>query len=289
LDTQLLVTSLSLFILSVDFTHHGSRLETTLLLPRYFSCAALTFIVFRYTMVRPDKTKLALEMPPFWRGLAFVLVGELVAAQVCWLSEFPRLVRIGSELALSEVLFSRGRPLRPSIKAFLPCGLAVFIAAFFTAVSRKGGATDMAVTLLTPQTSSDSLVFTTFLAGLGIGFITGNFSLAFFSLFPTLLRGHDSNMMKAALLDGILAGNLLSPFSLFNLLPAAQFDLGLGKLIKFRLNQMLIPLLIGGSIYAVSSLNSIAILQPVTFVFLCLVAFAFQMKESRWHLARFFQ
>jgi hypothetical protein len=132
-----------------------------------------------------------------------------------------------------------------------------------------------------------ALVIFTFIAGLVLGFLTGNFSVTFFALFPVLLKPHGNELVKAALLDGILAGTLFSPFSLFNLLPAAQFGTSLQELTTFRFQQLAYPLGIAGAIYAISTINSVAILRPVTFVFLCLVALAFQLKKSKWKLGRF--
>ena len=50
---------------------------------------------------------------------------------------------------------------------------------------------------------------------------------------------------------------------------------------------MAYPMIIGATIYAVSAINSVAILQPVTFIFMCLLAVTFQLRKSEWHLGKF--
>ena len=94
-------------------------------------------------------------------------------------------------------------------------------------------------------------------------------------------------LVRAALLDGILAGILLSPFSLVNLIPAAQFRIGMGALIAERFRQLAFPLEIGVTIYAIGAINSVGILRPATFVFLCLVAVAYQLRKGAWRFGNY--
>ena len=108
-----------------------------------------------------------------------------------------------------------------------------------------------------------------------------------FAMYGFFIRSFDQPLVKAALIDGILAGSMLSPFSLFNLFPAAQFGLDLQDLVRFRIKQLAIPLTISTIIYAVCAINSVAILQPVTFIVLCLLALATRLKRNAWVWRRF--
>ena len=105
-------------------------------------------------------------------------------------------------------------------------------------------------------------MFFTFGAGIAIGFVTGSVSTTFFALSPVLTKFYSVAVVRAALVDGILAGVVLSPLSLYNLLPMVHYRMRLHHLIGLRFRQVAVPLCLGGIIYLVSAINTVAILRP---------------------------
>lgn len=287
LDSQLLIFTLSLYLLSVDIKNYRDLLDKSLLLPRYFSFAALLFFSIQYWS-RPVRRQVVMwQIPRFWIGLGSVLFVELLSWRVTWLRELSSLVRICGALAVSELVRYRHVAWGAAARLFFPWAAALSLATFLSTHSQEAGAKDLVMVLLEPRMHPSVMALFTFLAGMGLGFVTGNFSASFFALFTSFLQAQENPLLRAALLDGILAGSFLSPFSIHNLLPCVQFELRLRELIAFRFKQLALPLLLGATIFAVSAINSVAILQPVTFVFLCLLIAALQLKKSSWHLGRF--
>lgn len=286
-DAQLLIVCLSLYLLSVDIKNVKDILEKSLFLPRYFSFAVILFLGLAYSATRSRKPIVTWQMPHFWRAFVLVILVELLALRLHWLKDQPTSLRLGIALVISELAWPVGiRPLA-SLRSYFPWLGILLLTAFLSTAGHESGAKDLLMVLLEPRMHPSVIVLFTFLAGLGLGFLTGNFSAAFFALFMTMARQQEEPLLRAALLDGILAGNLLSPFSLYNLLPMAQFGLDLRELITMRFKQLFYPTLIGATIYAVSAINSVAILQPVSFIFLCLLIITFQLRKSSWHLSGF--
>lgn len=280
LDAQLFAGALSLYLLSVDLTKPLEFLEGSLLLPRYFSFSAILFLLLTHFTRRPRRRIVISRVPRVWLAFVSVAIFELVALRVHTFHEWPTLTRVGLALLLSELAWPKVE-LKEAMRLFSRWGGVLFLGSFVAVASQRSGVTDLALALAAPKVHPTMYVFFTFLSGLVLGFLTGNFSTSYFTLLLAL-KAHDLPQARAALLDGILAGVLLSPFSLFNLLPSAQFGIHVHKLVAFRWRQLAFPFLIGGVIFAVGAINSVAILQPVTFVFLCLVVVAFQLKKRTW-------
>ncbi len=286
-DSQFLIFALSLYLLSVDIKSYRDLLEKGIFLPRYFSFAALLFFGLTYWSTPIRRQVILWQIPRFAWGFASVILIELLSWRVPGLRDQSFLVRAGGALALSEVIRYKHVAWGAAVRVFTPWAFVLTLATFIPTHSQESGVKDLVLVLLEPKMHPSVMAFFTFLAGMGLGFVTGNFSASFFALFTSFLQAQETPLLRAALLDGILAGNFLSPFSIFNLLPCVQFELKLRQLIAFRFRQLAIPLLIGAAIFAVSAINSVAILQPVTFVFLCLLIATLQLKKSAWTLGKF--
>ena len=282
LDGQMLVITLSLYLLSMDFENIVGFVEESLLLPRYFSFAIIVFISFKYLTKEKQPVTAAWRQTRFWRGLIFCVAVELLSFQFTALRTIPTIVRLGISLVISELVYPWNLSFRGVLRNYGPWALALFAGSFIFLMSVESGITDLVFVLWEPRAHPNAVALFTFVTGIFLGFLTGNFSTTFFTVYSVLMIRFDIPLVKAALIDGILAGSLLSPFSLFNLLPSAQFSISLQEMIRFRVKQMFIPLGIAILIYAVCAINSVAILQPVTFVFLCLVGLAFELKKGSW-------
>lgn len=284
LDAQFFVLCLSLYLLSVDIKYLKDIFDKSLFLPRYFSFATLLFFGISYWPTRSRRQVILWQLPRFWASIGAVAAVELVALRVPAIKELPTLVRVGTALCLSELAWPVRISFLAAAREFLPWAGTLLVTTFITVMSQESGVKDLVMVLLEPRMHPSVIVLFTFLSGLGLGFVTGSFSMSFFALFTTMIRAQEEPLLRAALLDGILAGSLLSPFSLYNLMCVALFDLKLQQLLGYRFRQLAFPLVIGGAIFAVSSINSVAILQPVTFIFMCLLVLSVQLRKSSWHL-----
>jgi hypothetical protein len=140
----------------------------------------------------------------------------------------------------------------------------------------------MVLGLIDPRMHPTAMVFFTYLGSMLLALATGSFTASYFPLMIFLSNHQGEPLVHAALLEGILAGLFLSPFSLFNLLPSVQLRLSMKELLALRIQQLGFPLLISTVIYAISAMSSIAILRPVTFIFLCLLGLFIQLKKQQW-------
>jgi hypothetical protein len=288
LHIQLLVACLSLYVLNIDINNPlaaKASLWASMTLPRYFTYTALIFLVLVLNQTRVKAPQILWHLPHFWKSLVAVIAVEAASFYLHFLAGYPHLVRVGVGLLLGE-LFSRHKiPVRALYQQFLPGAALLFLASFVSAMSIDIGVIDLAVALWDPKSHPTGYVLFTFFAGIGIGFLTGSFSATFLALFTLMLTAYDIPLVRAALLDGVLAGSLISPFSLYNLVPALQFGIAPHKILRYRMQQLALPIGIGTIIYTVSAVNSVAILRPVTFIFLCLVAFAVYLRKGNWHLS----
>jgi hypothetical protein len=282
LDAQFFIVCGSLYLLAVDWGNPRSLIVDSLLLPRYFSFAGALFLSLGYWSGTPKKRAIAWHQLRLWRAVGFVAAVQLLTLRLPWLRDISTVTRVGIALILSELVSPKSIAWRSALKGFLPWAGMLLVATFITLQSVQSGVSDLILVLWEPGAHPTAVALFTFLSGVVLGFVTGNFAITFFALYGVLVRSFDQPLVKAALIDGILAGSLLSPFSLFNLFPAAQFGLDLQELVRFRFRQLAVPLTIATIIYAVCAINSVAILQPVTFVFLCLVALAARLKKNAW-------
>ncbi len=282
MDAQFFIVCGSLYLLAIDWRNPHALLVDSLLLPRYFTFSAALFLSLGHWSVTPKKRAIAWHQLRFWRAVGFVVACELLALRFPLLKEISTVTRVGVALILSELVAPRSIVWKSALRSFMPWAGMLLVATFITLQSVEAGVSDLVLVLWQPTAHPTAVALFTFISGVFLGFLTGNFAITFFALYGVLIRSFDQPLVKAALIDGILAGSLLSPFSLFNLFLAAQFGLDLQDLVRFRIRQLAIPLAISTVIYAVCAINSVAILQPVTFVFLCLVALAIRLQKNAW-------
>lgn len=283
LDAQFFIICGSLYLLAVDLENPRALVTESLLLPRYFSFAAVLFLSLTYWgNGAPKRKPVAWHQVRFWRGLVFVALGELLSLRFAPVRDLSTVTRMGIALCLSELVWPVKIHWMAALRSFLPWAGMLCVATFITLFGVQAGISHLILVIWEPTAHPTAVALFTFLSGVCLGFLTGNFATTFFTLYSVLIQSFDLPLVKAALIDGILAGSLLSPFSLFNLFPASQFGLNLQELIRFRFTQLAVPLGIALVIYAVCAINSVAILQPVTFVFLCLVALTLRLKKSAW-------
>jgi len=278
-EIQVLLGCLSLYLFAQDLRNFPSTILISLLSPRYFSSAVILFVLFRLSQLGATPQVTVWRLPHFWRTAGLVLLGEILFRY--FHVEGAVLTRIGLLLVASELAWPWGIRFTRVMRTFLPSAATVIFCASLPVFNRESGITELAFALWDPSTHPNALALFAFLSGIGFGFLMGNFSSAFFSV-AFLLKTSEPAIFQAALLDGILAGNLLSPFSFFNLLPAVNFRISMRELISFRFSQLAVPILIGAAIYALGIMDAVRILQPVSFVFLSLVAFALQLKKRSW-------
>ncbi|MBY0369125.1 hypothetical protein K2X33_00465 [bacterium] len=284
LGLQVAATALSLYLLSFS----GNLSEffwDSAILPRYFTFGALLFILLRHQT--PKREAVAWHLPGFWYGVGAVVAVELACWKFSLWESSSTLTRVGLALFVSQLFWIRHLEWRRFFHYASRWGSAVAIAAAVSVLSQQMGVTDLAVSLLDPRIHPTAPALFTFFAGILMGFLTGSFPVAFFALVGTLAKAAQTPLIHAALLDGVLAGLLLSPFSVHNLIPAIQFRMPVRAVVGFRFKQLGFPLLIGTVIYAISALNSVAILRPATFVFLCLLAISTQLKKTSWRVQKY--
>jgi hypothetical protein len=284
-DYQATLLCLSLYLLAFNRWNFTELFEKNLSLPRYFTYATFAFLLLsRFPSNQRTPRFVVWTLPRFFRHVGVVFVVELCALFIPALKGLPTLVRIGLSLLLSEATVR------------LPCNRltfmedstrllgAIFAASFFSSLSLDTGALDLTLALCEPRIHPSVLMLFTFLAGTGLGFVTGSISTSFFTLAPILTKIHSNPIIPAALVDGIAAGVLLSPFSILNLLPAAHYGVRIYQIVAVRFRQLAIPFGVGAVIYTVSAVEAVAILRPVTFLFLCLVIAAIQLKARGYRL-----
>lgn len=285
LDAQFAITAVSLYLFTIDWSNLRQTVVDTMLLPRYFTFAVLLLFAAQTWLTPARRQQLVWKTPHFWRALVAVVAVEGLKYVLPWLSEVNSITRFGLALVLSEIVWPKGLPWRSAGKIAAPWMAVIFLGLFATVLSLESGICDLALQLVNPRAHPRVLYLATFVGGVTLGFLTGSFSSAFFTLFAFLQSPHVP-LLRAALLDGVLAGLMLSPISLFNLLPAVQFGMSVRKVLLFRFGQLAVPLSIGVLIYAVAAINSVAILRPVTFIFCFLAAMAYQLKKSEWDIRR---
>lgn len=285
LDAQFAITAVSLYLFTIDWESLRQSVVDTMLLPRYFTFAVLLLFAAQ-TWLSPTRRQHVLwRIPHFWRAVGAVALVEALKYVVPPLTELNSITRFGLALVVSELAWPKGLPWKPAAKSAGPWVAVIFLGIFATVLSLESGICDLALQLVNPRAHPRVLYLATFVGGVTMGFLTGSFSSAFFTLFAYLQSPHVP-LLRAALLDGVLAGLLLSPISLFNLLPAVQFGMSVRKVLLFRFGQLAVPLAIGVMIYAVAAINSVAILRPVTFVFCFLAAMAYHLRKSDWDIRR---
>ena len=286
LDLQVFIATISLYVLALESQNILEGMRSSISLPRYFSFAVIIFFAMEHAFSSKGSAVSLFRLPSFLPALVAILCIEGAHHFFLVLDPFNTLTRLGVALLLSELIYPVKKPMPPVYRTLFKWLSILFVSTFVSVISLEAGATEMILVLLDPKIHPSVAILLTFFAGIALGFLTGNFPAALFPLMSFALRKPIApTLQEAALIDGVLAGILLSPFSLYNLFVSRQAGINIAQVVRHRFHQLFAPLLIGGSIYMVGTLTSVAILQPVTFVFTCLVAFAIRLSKNRWTLS----
>lgn len=278
----ILCTTLSAYFL-VPQWDSVQVLINALTLPRYFTLAVVLFLGVRYIRSH-EKSQQPVCMWLIARSLAGIAAIETLAQFVPAISKIDIFLRI--TLAINTALLIT--PRRYKWKAIGEGCLVLrwlTLGLFVSTFTVHTGMGDVLLEFCNPRYHPNSVVLYTFFAGLLMGAITGNFSYSFFQILPLLARYHSDPLVQAALIDGVTAGTLLSPFHPITLITFGYFENVVGKTYSARIRLLMPALTVGIIVYSISSLKGISILQPITFVFLCLVFTALKLKEHRWSFA----
>jgi hypothetical protein len=283
-DGQLLIAAASLYLFSFEFASFSSTVVKSLLLPRYFSFSVVAIFLMQYRRSNRGIAHPMWRLPHFWRAIGFVAVLEIVSLRVAPLAGLPTVTRVGIALLLSEIVWPHRIPWTPFFKT-CRLWLGVLLLAYWLPVlASKTGICELALGLCDPRQHPSNFVLFTFLGAAVTAFVTGSFSLTFFTFYSLLVGTNQEPSVKAAFLDGVLAGSFLSPLSIHNLVPCAQFGLSMRDLMISRFQQLAAPLLMAVLIYAVT-IPSVMILRPLAFTFLCLVMLTLELRKNNWVLA----
>lgn len=282
---QVLIVALSVYLLTLGTDGVRAFFSHSLWMPRYFTFGTLLFLFLQYE--KPKYEPLVWHLPGIWRTLVLIGAIELWALYSPIWDGTSNLTRIGVGLVLGQLVWPTNLVWKRIGRDMGRWSSALFLGAFLTVLSTQQGVADMMLLALDPHMHPTGMVFFTFVAGLAMGFVTGGFAVAFFGLFMAMMKAATVPLVQAALLDGVLAGILLSPFSVLNLLPASQFGLSASSVVAHRFKQLAFPLAIGLLIYAVSAITSVAILRPATFIFVCLIAVVIHLKQASWRFGNY--
>ena len=285
LSFQVAAVCLSVYLLTLGSDGISAFFSKSLWMPRYFTFSALLFLILHHGKIRREP--LTWEMPGFSRMVLGVVIVEAWAFHSNIWEGTSNLTRIGIGLVAGQLAWPFEMDWKRVGKEIVRWGGPLFLGALLTVLSTQTSVADLVLLGVDPRQHPTGAAFFTFLCGICLGFVSGGFATAFFTLFMATTKADTLAVVQAALLDGILAGILLSPFSLLNLIPAAQFGVSIQAIVVQRFRILALPLLIAALIYAVSAITSVAILRPATFLFLCLVAVVVQLKRSRWRLGNY--
>jgi hypothetical protein len=282
---QVLAVVLSVYLLTLGTDGMRGFFAISLWMPRYFTFGTLLFLFLQYE--KPKYEPLVWHLPGIWRTLALVGGIELWAYLSPLWDGTSNITRIAIGLVIGQLIWPKNIRWRRVARDMQTWSGALLIGAFMTVLSTQSGVADLVLLALDPRMHPTGTVFFTFISGMALGFVTGGFAVAFFALFMAMMKTASVPLVHAALLDGVMAGILLSPFSVLNLMPAAQFNLSTSAVVAYRVRQLAFPLTIGLLIYAISAITSVAILRPATFLFLCLVAVVIHLKKASWKFGNY--
>ncbi|MSP18729.1 MAG: hypothetical protein EXR74_04075 [Bdellovibrionales bacterium] len=286
LNSQLLILALSLYIFGLDLSNIYS-VFTTFLTPRYFSFSIFFCFFLSLVPLGHNNQILIWEIKNFWRYFIAVIVIESLAFMIADLRAIPTLTRWGLAFLLVEFLRFKWDHWNAIYSRWKPSLIALLISSSVAAFCSEVGVIDLVISICDPQKHPTSILPFTLLSGFLLGFLTGGLSSPFFILVSQLIQTYPDPLIRAALFDGVLAGLIFSPFSLFNLFPAMQNKISIQKLLRLRFKQLLIPILMGIVIYFVGTVTTLGILAPVCFVFCCLIVITFKLKKLRWKIDTF--
>jgi len=285
-NSQWVILSLSLYVFGLDLSNIYS-VFSTFLTPRYFSFAILFCFSSCLIPKFPGNQPLIWELKNFWRYFIIVL---LLGSLGFFMPEFrtiPTLTRIALLFLLVDFTKFELDPWALIIKRWKGPLVALIISSFAATLSHDLGGLDLIISILDPKKHPTAVLPFTLMSGFFISFVSGGLASPFFILVSQTIQTYPEPLIRAALFDGVLAGLLLSPFSLFNLYPAVQHNIPIQKILKLRIKQSVVPLFIGSITYLVGTITRLGILPPVSFVFCCLIVITFKLKKNQWKISRF--
>ncbi|MBI1862412.1 MAG: hypothetical protein HYR96_15980 [Deltaproteobacteria bacterium] len=256
---------------------------TSLMLPRYFTFAVILFLGTRsWLSAKTERQPVCLWL--IIRSVLACILVEGLAREIPTIGRFDLFLRLTLTINVALIATPGRFNWKAIVKNLLVLrwpALGLFVSAF----TLTTGLGDVLLEYCNPLYHPNTVVLCTFLAGLLMGTTTGNFSYSFFQLLPLLAKYHSDSLVQAALVDGVTAGTLLSPFHPIVLMTFGYFDQRMINAYKGRISLLWPALVVGIVIYSLSSLKGIIILQPITFTFLCLLFAAAKLKENRWSFA----
>jgi hypothetical protein len=280
-DSQIVIAALSLYLFSFEFGNSAAHLQKSLELPRYFSFSLFALYLIRFNSYDHPPRQLIWKLPNFWRATIFIIVMEILSWRFSDLRQFSSLTRIGATLLLSELIWPKNIRWRGAFKASTIWLSAIFVAFWLPTIASQCGICELTLSLSDPRLHPSTYVLFTFVGATLTAFVTGSFSLTLLTFFNIIVTTNHEPAVRAAFLDGVLAGTFLSPFSIYNLLPSAQFNIPLRSVLSNRFRQIRYPLLMAMLIYAVT-IPAVMILRPLAFTFLCLVALTLELRRNNW-------
>lgn len=285
-NSQIIVLTLSFYFLGLELSNVYSFFAN-FLTPRYFSFALI--FCFLGALI----PRIPSPQPLLWRirnikGYFFTVCAiETIGFFIPEIRNIPTLTRIALAFLLVEFSQFKMESWRSIFLRWKGPILALLISSFTAAFSSQVGVLDLIVSLCDPRKHPTAVVPFNLLSGFLISFLTGGLASPFFILLSDMIRAYPSPIVRAALFDGVLAGLLLSPFSLFNLYPVFQYKIPIQNILRMRFRQIVVPIFMGLIVYFVGTVTTLRILPPVCFVFCCLAVVTFKLKKSRWKVDTF--
>jgi hypothetical protein len=282
LQTLFLCASTYLFSSQGNFTSLG--LLHNLLLPRYFTFACFLCAIFPWLPWQNYARPILWKWPRLGRSLIWIALIEVLSFIIPGLSNLSTLTRIASGLVLGELIARTQVNLQVFLKTFLPLLTLSLLSYAMPDFLSRSGVTELLNISLDPKLHPNVLAFYCFFSGFILSAISGSFSWSVFGLLQMMKPLQLTPLMEASLIDGVLAGYLVSPFSLINIVFAQILGLKLSIVIRERLHSLQLPFLMVLIVLTVSLADAVTILRPISFIFICLVFISWQLKEKFWSL-----
>ncbi len=259
----------------------ASSNEEDIFLPRYFTFAFLIILIFQSYSGTKNLPNYLWKNPFRITHLVTVLIGELgfhfLHLQV------PFILRIALELNAAECVHLKEWRFTWRESKFIASRLSIFLFSAYAAFYASHlGILNLLFQILQINSLELGLPFALFLFGIFSGIVFGGIALPYYFVLSSFTQLSGLSVAKAGLMDGLILGTLLSPISLFNWFTAKDIHMGIHRVIKERIKGLRLSIFAGGIVYFVSGMNSVKILQPVTFLFLMLVLFVNYMREKGW-------
>jgi len=281
LKLQAILVGASLYLFSMTTSAVGSESIQHLLLPRYFFFGFALLILLRRESILPA-TFPSPSILVIARWLVASAIFPVLSLGYEPLQNLPSLLLIAIGLVLTEAAV-RWQLLRSwkLWRSFFAFAIPLIGIHAISILCLETGTIDLVVEWLNPQRHPTILPLTTFAAGFVVALVSGSFSISFYALYTTLGIANLTPVIRASLLDGILAGILLSPFSVLNWIPSVLFQVPLSKTLALRTRDTWGAFAIAILICGVSSFGVLGILQPISFLVIILMAITFRIYRPQ--------